>query len=447
MINKQRLPQLLVYIAACTGVLYGYNIGVTAGLIIFLKHHFLISTTNTSLLVGSFLSGVFILLLIMPKIHTNFSRKHILIIATLLSMLGTAAMIIPQQIVFIIIARFIMGISSGMITATAPLYIVEAIPCSQRGRGTVTFQLSLCFGILAASLFTLLLAHSYNWIILALCELPFSICLFIALMMIYPSPRWLISKGRKKESLAVLLATHSISEAKQLYKILKEATGASNAGYLNVSLFKKYMKPIILTVMLCALNQLVGINVILQYDASILVNAGFEKHNLAFLGSVFVTSVNFVITLIAFYIADKFERKYILRVGLAGVFLSLLLISLLDMILIDSHLKAILTTIILSVFIICFAVAPGSLVWGVAAEILPSNIRSSVQPIALSLGSLCGAILSFSYVYLAHTIGLQGVFLIFALFALTYFILTFFLPKTTNTILENIHTNHNETEQ
>lgn len=443
--HTNRFSIMFVYVVAFTGVLYGYNIGVTAGLIIFLKHTLSITTSETSVLVGSFLWGVFLMLLIMPKIHMALSRKHILIFAVGISIIGTILMISSQSITLIIASRCLMGISSGMITATAPLYIVETIPCSQRGRATVTFQLSLCFGILASSLFTLFLSKSHNWVVLVLCELPFSILLFIMLNFIHKSPRWLINKGRTKESLAVLLNTHTYTEAKQLFRILKNTISTHHRSYINLPIFKKYFRPIMLTFFLCTLNQLVGINVILQYDANILVSAGFSTHSLAFLGSVVVTSINFVITLLGFYIADKFERKHILRVGLAGVFITLFLMFFIYSVLPSSHLKAILITLLLSLFIIFFAVAPGSLVWGVAAEILPSNIRSSVQPLALSLGSLCGAILSFSYLYMVHMIGMKGIFLLFSIFAFLYLILTYFLPKTTNTILEEIHNNYNNT--
>jgi MFS family permease len=439
MTNIIKHPALLVYATAFTGILYGYNIGATSGLVVFLRDALNLSTSQAATLVGSFLTGVFVMLMFMPKVHSILSRKHILSTAVCLSIFASILMAITEHTQIIICSRFFMGLSSGMITATAPLYIVEAIPSGQRGRATVTFQLSLCFGILIASIFSYLLAHSHNWKLLVLGELPFSISLLIVLNYISHSPRWLYRNGKTEDCLKTLEQTHSPHEVEQIVQLLQKEVVKPTK--LTWKLVKKHVKPILMTFGLCSLNQLVGINIILQYDAHILVSAGFTKHSLAFLASVFVTLINFFVTLLAFYLSDKIERKFILRLGLLGVFLSLVCVFLVESLLPQTHYKGIIVTTLLSIYVVCFAIAPGALIWGVAAEILPSALRSNIQPIALSLGSLNGALLSFSYLFLEHLIGMRYIFLLFAFFSTLYLALTYRLPKTNNTILENINTN------
>ncbi len=81
------------------------------------------------------------------------------------------------------------------------------------------------------------------------------------------------------------------------------------------------MIPFVLACIILACNQLTGINSIIQYNVTILIQAGLSDEY-AHLGAVIFTAVNFLATIIAVVLVDKKGRKFLLSIGTAGIILA-----------------------------------------------------------------------------------------------------------------------------
>ena len=78
-----------------------------------------------------------------------------------------------------------------------------------------------------------------------------------------------------------------------------------------------------LACIILACNQATGVNSIIGYNATILIQAGLSDKQ-AHLGYVILTLVNFLMTIGAIALVDRKGRKFLLSLGSAGVILSLL---------------------------------------------------------------------------------------------------------------------------
>ena len=91
---------------------------------------------------------------------------------------------------------------------------------------------------------------------------------------------------------------------------------------------RKYVIPFLLACVILACNQLTGINSIIGYNATILIQAGLDDAQ-AHLGYVMLTVVNFVMTMAAVALVDRKGRKFLLSLGSAGIIASLICVGIL----------------------------------------------------------------------------------------------------------------------
>ncbi len=431
----------LVFAVATGGCFYGYNIGAMSGVLLFMQNSILMSHIEVSLFVAAFLAGVALVMIVTGFLADVVGRKKVLIFAASLSAISIIFMVISRNIYELIGGRFIAGLASGMITVTVPLYISETIPSILRGRATLAYQLFLSFGILLSTIISLCFHQSENWRGIFLYALIPAAVFFLACLFISESPRWLASKNNFNEALKVLLKTRTKEVAKKVMDAMTSSNKVERKNTARIIMDRRFLLPLMLVILIGVLNQLTGINAILQYDSVILSIGGVHVKAIALLGSVIITAVNFIATIIAITFIDKIERKKILRVGLIGIICCLVILSFANYFITNDHVKAIMTVSGLLGFIIFFAAAPGALIWTLISEILPQKIRSKGMALTLFSSSMAGALLTAAFLPLEKMAGLSGIFIICTITTIVYFCVSFFIPDTKGKTLEEIEDN------
>jgi MFS family permease len=101
---------------------------------------------------------------------------------------------------------------------------------------------------------------------------------------------------------------------------------AQSAGRQGSLLRKKYVVPFLLACVVLACNQATGINSIIGYNTTILLQAGLSDMQ-AHWGYVVLTLVNFLTTIAGFMLVDRKGRKFLLSIGTAGIVVSLLAVG------------------------------------------------------------------------------------------------------------------------
>lgn len=341
--------KLLASISGLGGLLYGIDIGIIAGALLYLDKTIKLTEQQTSLVVAAVLAGSAVSSIVAGALADLVGRKKMMIVSALLFVLSVGIIYISNSFVPLLIGRLLQGASGGVIAVVVPLYLAECVPASSRGRSTAMFQFFLTIGIALAALVgkyyidiaetAIKAANGNEELILAASNDAWrSMFLFVmwpgfvflaGTFIVAESPRWLYRKGRTAEAKVALLKSRDPEEAEMELKEMaehlsqsKSSDGKSHSG--GALLQRKYVLPFIIACVILGCNQATGINSILQFLTLILQKAGLSA-SFASNGDFAVKVLNVVATLIGVALVDKMGRKFLLKTGTAGIIVSLLI--------------------------------------------------------------------------------------------------------------------------
>lgn len=430
-----------MFLLSIGGAIYGYSIGVVSGIIPIMQNTISSTTSKWSLFVASFLYGVGFIILIAGYLVNILGCRKLFISGAWISFVAVMTFFFTNNIYILILSRFILGVACGLMNVSIPIYIAESLPPASRGRGTASFQLSLSFGIFISSIICLFLAKYNSW------HLIFLFQLFICLVTVFithitlESPMFLITHGKYEESMMILKKTRSLKDAQKDFNDLSKLM-LFHENQKKISLHTQKSRvlllPVFLAMLMCLLNQSTCINAILQYREQIL-NQVIDNNISLSASASFIAFINFISTFFAIIIIDKIERKNLLQIGLCG----LLICSITLFIIFKFHVLQNLLLLILSLFIIFYAIGPGALVWTIVSEIIPYKIKGIGIALALSTGSLTAAVITMIYLPVIHKVGVQRMFLFSSITIAVFILISRYLPNTTKKSLAEIELSYN----
>jgi len=211
--NYRFFSILIVIFASIGGILYGYDIGVISGALLFIRGSIALTDTQMSIIVAAVLGGGSIATLVSGAFADWFGRKKMIAFSAFIFLVGVILVITAHSFMGILLGRLTQGIGVGIITIVIPLYLVETAPAAMRGRSITAFQLFLTGGILLAYLINLIFAPSGNWHAMFMCAMIPGLLLLISMYYAPESPRWLYLKGHVERAKNVLLSSRSKTEA------------------------------------------------------------------------------------------------------------------------------------------------------------------------------------------------------------------------------------------
>lgn len=436
--KTKRILNLIVFVASLGGLLYGYDIGVIAGTLGYLKDEFNFTNEQLELIVGGVFIGSLIGSLIAGNIADYFGRKLTIAIASILFILGTYIATTANSFNMFFIARLFLGAGVGIVSVVIPLYIVEVAPAECRGKCLASFQSLLAVGILLAYLVDFVFSFSGNWRAMFACLFVPSIILLLLTNKLPETPRWLILNNKFEKAKKILEQTRQLNEAQQEFELIKKNNHVSNGSWKE--LFRqKNIYFLVLTITIASCNQLIGANAILQYAPIILKNAGIESNIITMLGTVGIGVLNLLFGVLNLIFVDVIGRRPLYLIGTFGVLVSEVLLGISGLISFSPLVQSVLALVALLMFISFYAVGPGTLVWLAISELLPNTIRAKGMSVSLFFNGLISAISSSLFLMLNQRIGMSGIFLMFSIFAAAYWlVIKYFLPESKNVQLENI---------
>ncbi len=425
-------------VAATSGLLFGFDIAVINGAIIFLREQFGLTEFQTEVAASSLLIGCVFGASIAGWLSDRFGRRRILIVSALLfagSALGAA---LPRNLTEFTAARFLGGIAVGMASLLAPLYIAEVSPARIRGRLVALNQMTIVTGILLAYFINWLLSYAgpngWRWMF-ASAAVP-AVAFFIALFFVPESPRWLTESGHESEALRVLTRVNGRSQALIELAEIKEAI-SEESGSIRELFQPGFRRALLIAVALAILQQVTGINTVLFYGSVIFKEqVGGQTASSAIGANVIIGIINFLATIVAVWIIDRLGRKPLLMIS-AGI-MAAGQFALGAAFLIQPP-PAILVLTVMVCCVAGFAVGIGPGVWVVLSEIFPTRVRGRAMSIAtISLWLACVA-LTMTFLSLASAITVTGAFWLYAVMCVTMFLVVWLAtPETKGKTLEEI---------
>jgi MFS family permease len=342
---KSGYNRFLLLVAGLGGLLYGVDVGIIAGALPYLEATSRLTANQLSFVVAAVLLGGVISTLFAGALADFFGRKNLMIFSGGLFVVSVPAIALSQSYDALVFGRLLQGVSGGLIGVVVPLYIAECLSASARGKGTGIFQWLLTLGIVAAAVIgfyfsgrveevaklgdadKLFAFKDTAWRSIFWVSLPPGILFVIGGFLVSESPRWLFRRGKKEAALRALLRSRSDAQAKMELQEMEDIETAEKSAKKSDSLFqRKYILPFALACIILACNQATGVNSIIGYNATILIQAGLSDKQ-AHLGYVILTVVNFLMTIGAIALVDHKGRKFLLSVGSAGVIVSLLAVG------------------------------------------------------------------------------------------------------------------------
>src|SRR6185437_1720143 len=164
-------------------------------------------------------------------------------------------------------------------------------------------------------------------------SLPPGVLFVLGSIFVSESPRWLFRKGRYEAAKAALLRSRSEEQAnlemQEMQAIAAPGAQSTDGKKLAGSLLqRRYVVPFFLACVILFCNTATGINSIIGYNTSILLQSGLSDLS-AHWGYVIFTIVNFTMTMIGMSLVDKVGRKLLFIVGTAGIIFSLTTVGIL----------------------------------------------------------------------------------------------------------------------
>lgn len=384
-------PLRIALIAALGGLLFGFEVSVISGAEKTIQQLWSLSSGWLGFTVASSLIGTVIGSVIVGLPAQRYGRKKVLTTIALMYLVASIGCGLSQAWLLFVTFRFIGGIAVGASSVVGPMYISEIAPASQRGRLAGLFQLNIVAGILIAYLTNYFLSNigddSWRWM-LGVMAVP-SILFAVLVRTIPESPRWLVLNNRDEEARKIF----SRLGEEHAVEVIQEEHQLSKSG-VKESLFNgKYSKPILYAMLLAMFNQLSGINAIIYYAPRIFEMAGFNKAD-AFQQSVYIGLANFLFTILAMSVIDKFGRKKLLLVGAAGMIVCLALTAMAF-----SNPEHASSSVIFYLvgFIAFFAFSQGAVIWVFISEIFPNSVRSQGGSLGSFTHWIMAAIISWTF--------------------------------------------------
>ncbi|MCW2255581.1 SP family galactose:H+ symporter-like MFS transporter [Providencia alcalifaciens] len=430
-------------LAALAGLFFGLDTGVISGALPFISKQFDISSTQQEMVVSSMMFGAAAGAIISGWLSSLGGRKKSLLISSILFIVGAIGSAFSPNAEVLICSRVVLGLAIGISSFTTPAYLSEIAPKKIRGGMISMYQLMITIGILLAFISDTGFSydHAWRWM-LGITAIP-AVLLFIGIIFLPESPRWLASKNRAADAKSILLRLRSSEkEASQELEDIFNSLKIKQSGF---SLFKSnsnFRRTVFLGIALQFMQQLTGINVIMYYAPKIFSLAGFESTAQQMYGTVLIGLFNVIATILAISIVDRFGRKKLLIFGFTVMAISIgLLAYLLSF---DAHTLFIqyASVAFLLIFIIGFAVSAGPVMWVLCSEIQPLRGRDFGITCSTTSNWVANMIVSASFLTLLATLGDTNTFWVYAVLNAIFILVTlYFVPETKNVSLEHIEEN------
>jgi sugar porter (SP) family MFS transporter len=436
--NTKGFVYLATAISALGGMLFGYDIGVISGAILFIKKAFSLSAGMEEIVVSSVLVGSLAGAVAGGMLADRLGRRKLLIVTAIVFGLGALGAALAPGTAWLIVARIIAGAAIGVASFVAPLYISEIAPVAIRGKLVSINQVALTSGIVISYLIDYAFAGSQEWRwMFAMAVVP-AAAFGIGLLFIPDSPRWLAGRGHTDKARAVLKRIRAPAEVESELADIQH--GASQQKGEWSELFSPLLRmAMIVGVGLAIAQQLTGINTVIYYAPTIFKFAGFSSSSVAILASVGIGVVNVALTIVAMQLIDRVGRRPLLLVSLAGMTLSLLVLGLAFALPKLSGSLGWIAVVSLMVYVGSFAVGLGPVFWLVLSEIYPLRIRGRAMSVGTVANWSANLIVALSFLTLTQVMGNAATFWLYGLISIGAWLFAFFLvPETKGKTLEQI---------
>ena len=431
----------LFFFGALGGILFGYDLGVISGVLLFIKKIWNLSAVQQGFVNGALAAGAIIGALLVIKLADSLGRRRTILVAASVFALGTIGCTFAPNFETLVAFRFIVGIAVGASSATVPTYLAELAPGKVRGMLSSLNQLMIVSGILIAYIVDDILADSANWRAMIAAAIVPAVILLVGMLRMPESPRWLLKNGRPDEARAVLHSTLQGQGVEAEFDEIREIIrldGEQQKGTLK-DLTAKWARPALVVALILAVGQqFSGVNAVNTYAPIMFNNLGFGAAA-SLLAAVVLGIVKVLFTVGEMFVVDKWGRRPLLQVGGALMAVTLIVLGLCVTLIKDTGVIGPITLVLLILFLAGYELGWGAVVWVMIGEVFPLRVRGIGTGTASVVLWAATFTITFVFPVMYTGLGLAGAAWIFAAVCVILVLLvTKFVPETKGRTLEQI---------
>jgi SP family sugar:H+ symporter-like MFS transporter len=422
-------------VAALGGFLFGFDSGVINGTVDALNRAFHTSNLGSGFNVASILLGCAVGAFIAGTLADKLGRRAVLIVAAVLFVWASWGTGIAHGSMEFIIYRVMGGLAVGAASIISPAYISEIAPARIRGRLASLQQLAIVLGLFFAFLSNYFLAAAAGgasgsfwwgfkaWQWMFWIEIIPSVIFLLGLLLIPESPRFLVAARRAHMARKVLTRLGEPHVDVRLRDIQDSLDHGHKPRMSDLydPIVKRIHPVLWVGIGLAAFQQLVGINVVFYYGEVLWRAAGFSESN-ALLQNVIGGTVNVASTFVAIALIDKVGRKPLLIFGSIGMAVILAVLAwLFTSSPLDPQGKLAMTgsaglaaLIAANVYIFCFGVSWGPVMWVMLGEMFPNQFRGAALSVSGFVQWISNFAITMTFPILLGSFGLGGAYSLYA---------------------------------
>lgn len=444
---------LICCVAAIGGFLFGFDSGVINGTVDGLQQAFQSESVDTGFNVASMLLGCAVGAFFAGRLADKFGRRTLLLVAAVFFIVSAWGSGIADGSLEFVIYRILGGLAVGAASVMSPAYISEIAPSHLRGRLATIQQVAIIGGLFFSFLNNYILANVAGgstaplwfgfeaWRCMFWMELIPAGIFLIALLFIPESPRFLVSAGHDDKAERVLRLVYDEAGTRKRLEDIR--TSLSNRHKPRLSdlinpATSKLLKLVWIGIGLAVFQQLVGINVVFYYGAVLWQAVGFSESD-ALMINVISGAVSIAACLVTIGLIDRIGRKPLLWAGSVGMTITLAILvyafSTADIVngsLALSSGNGVLALLAANVYVFCFNVSWGPVMWVMLGEMFPNQVRGSGLAVAGLFQWVANFAITMTFPIMLASIGLTGAYGFYAICALLSVIFVARFVRETN---------------
>lgn len=436
LLKGKPLIGMVSVVAALGGLLFGYDMGIIGVALLGLAHDFALTDTLKQVVTGAIIFGALFGVFSTGAISDKIGRRRSIMLVGLIFTIGSLMSAMAPTVIFLIVSRFVLGLSAGSATQIIPVYIGEVAPPASRGKLVVMFQFMVVFGILVAYLTGYALSDSWRWMF-GLGMIP-AIILMLGMLLLPESPRWLVNQDREGDALGVLTRVRlSRSAAQNEVDEIKDISARPEGSWSD--LFSSWIRPALVAgAGIAMFSQITGNNALLYYAPTILTEAGFGDNAsiLASIGAIVLVNIS---TIFGIFMVDRIGRRKFLLWMVPGSAVAMAVMAILFMGgMPESSVEQYLLLICMAIYM-ALNCSFGVALWLINAEVYPLFVRGKGASVGAFSHWTFDLLVTLTTLTLVNALGTSGAFWLYAaISALGVVFIIRYVPETNGRSLEQI---------
>jgi len=442
--HRKRLG-MVAMVATFGGLLFGYDTGVINGALRPMTADLGLTPITEGIVTSSLLFGAAAGAVGGGRLADTWGRRKTIILLAVLFLVGALSCVFAPNFEVMVVGRVILGLAVGGASSVVPVYLAELAPYEIRGSLAGRNELMIVIGQLAAFVVNAIIGNLWGefggvWrIMLAVAAVP-AVALFLGMLRMPESPRWLISRGRTQEALAVLKTIRSADRAEAEMADVKHL--ADEEEEMNLSGWGALKNKWILRILLVGIGlgvaqQLTGINSIMYYGQSVLVEAGFSSSG-ALIANIAPGVIAVVGGVIALSMMQRVNRRTTLLLGFTLTTICHFLIGIASIALpVGNPARPFVILFLVVAFVGSMQTFLNIAVWVMLSEIFPLHIRGFAIGVSIFCLWIANAFLGLFFPTLVASVGITGTFFMFGIVGILALIFIYTqVPETRGRTLE-----------